>query len=269
MSGIWSLAYITFKEGIRNRALFGIFIMALVAFTLTVALTDLFMRDIVRVAASLSLSTISFSGLLMVVFIGTNLLSKDIDKRTIYMVISRPISRAQYIVGKFLGLCLLVTASVLFLGLVSSLPVYFAGMSSENPQSQFAWSIYGTAIVFTGMKLMLIASVIVFFSSITSTSFITMILTIAAYIIGSTNEVVKGFLDVKTEGVEITPLMAGIIKFVYYVFPNLSAFDLKVQAVHGLSIGIGYVLWYTIYWLLYVAIMVTAGALIMERREFP
>lgn len=269
MSGIISLAYITFKEGIRNRALFGIFIMALVAFTLTVTLTDLFMRDIVRVAASLSLSTISFSGLLMVVFIGTNLLSKDIDKRTIYMVISRPISRAEYIVGKFLGLCLLVAASVLFLGLVSSLPVYFTGLSYQNPNSIFNWNIYFLSIIFIALKLMLIASVIIFFSSITSTSFISLILTIATYIIGSTNEVVKGLLDSKMEGVEISSLMARVIKFVYYVFPNLSAFDLKVQAVNGLSVASGYILWTSFYWLFYVGIMVAAGSLLMMRREFP
>lgn len=269
MSSIWSLAYITFKEGIRNRALFGIFIMALVAFALTVTLTDLFMRDIVRVAASLSLSTISFSGLLMVVFIGTNLLSKDIDKRTIYMVISRPISRAQYMVGKFWGLCLLVIVSILLLGLVSSLPVYFAGLSYPNPNSIFNWSIYFISIMFIAMRLTLIASVIIFFSSITSTSFISLILTIATYIIGSTNEVVKGLLDARMEGVEITPLMAGVIKFVYYVFPNLSALDLKIQAVHGLAVPHEYILWTAVYWLFYMGIMVTAGSLLMMRREFP
>jgi Cu-processing system permease protein len=269
VNGIISLAHITFKEGIRNRALFGIFIMALLAFALTVILTDLFMRDIMRVAASLSLTTISFSGLLMVIFIGTNLLAKDIDKRTIYMVISRPISRAQYIIGKFIGLCLLIIVSVIFLGVISTIPVYIAGLSYANPHAIFNWSIYATAIIATTMKLMLIASIIILCSAITSTSFISLILTIAIYIIGSTNEVVKGFLDIQTEGVVITPFMAGIIKFVYYVFPNLSAFDLKVQAVNGIALPAGYLAWTSMYWLLYIAIVVAASALIMERREFP
>jgi len=269
MKGIFSLAYITFKEGIRNRALFGIFIMALLAFAITVTLTNLFMRDIVKVAADLALATITFSGLLMVIFIGTSLLSKDIDKRTIYMVISRPISRSQYIVGKFLGLCLLILTAVLFLGIISSLPVYFAGVSYENPQSVFQWSIYFTAIIYIAMKLILIAAMIIFFSTITSTSFISLILTIAVYIIGSTTELVKGLVNVKMEGVEISPLLAGLIKFVYYVFPNLSAFDLKVFAAHGISIPQNYLLWMPLYWLFYTAIMITAASLIMERREFP
>jgi len=269
VNGIWGLAYITFKEGIKNRAIFGMFIMVVLMLAAVVTLTNLFMRDIVKVAADLSLATISFSGLLMTLFIGTNLLAKDIDKRTIYMVISRPVSRAQYLIGKFLGLFLLVTAAVLFLGVVSSLPVYFAGVGYQNPQSIFKWHIYFIAILFIAMKLTLVASVIIFFSSITSTSFITLVLTIATYLIGSTNEVVKGILDAKIEGVTISPLTGGIIKFVYYVFPNLSAFDLKIQAAHGIPIPFGYLLWVSAYWLVYMAVMISAGALIIRRREFP
>lgn len=268
MKGVLSLAYITFKEGIRNRALFGIFIMALLMFAATIILTNLFMRDIVKVAADLSLATISFSGLLMIMFIGTNLLSKDIDKRTIYMVITRPISRGEYIIGKFLGLCLLVTVTIVFLGIVSSLPVFASALGYHNPSSIFSWWIYCLAIVFIAMKLMLMSSVIVFFSSITSTSFISLILTVATYIIGSTNETVKGILDSRMEGVHISPGIAGIIKAVYYIFPNLSAFDLKLQAAHGLMLPGSYFVWVSFYWLIYMGILVTAGSLIMARREF-
>lgn len=269
MKGVLSLAWITFKEGIRSRALFGIFIMALLMFSVTVTLTNLFMRDIVKVAADLSLSTISFSGLLMVIFIGNNLLSKDIDKRTIYMVISRPLSRPQYIVGKFLGLFFLVVVAVIFLGLISLIPVYLSGLTYQNPQSIFKWSIYFIAILFIAMKLTLIASVTILFSSFTSTSFISLMLTIATYLIGTSTEVVKGMLESKTAGVEISPLMAAVIETVYYAFPNLSAFDLKLQASHGLSLPEGYLTWVPLYWLLYMGIMVSAGALIMGRREFP
>ena len=92
MIAIWSVALITFKEGIKNRVLFGIFIIALLLFAATTVVTTLFMRDIVKVAVDLSLSTVSFSGLLTLLFVGVNLFGKDLDKRTIYMVISRPIS---------------------------------------------------------------------------------------------------------------------------------------------------------------------------------
>jgi len=269
MRGISSLAYITFREGLKNRALFGIFIMVIFMFAVTVTLTNLFMRDIIKVASDLSLTTISFSGLLMVMFIGINLLARDIDKRTIYMVISRPISRAQYIVGKFFGLSILVITAVLFVGVLSTIPVFLSGLSYTNPMSVFKWEIYFTAIVFIAMKLVLLTSIIVFFSSFTSTSFISLILTIATYIIGSTTEVVKGLLDVKMEGVDISPAMSAVIKIVYYIFPNFSAFDLKLQASHGLALPDGYVFWVFLYWIFYIGIMISAGTVIMRRREFP
>lgn len=269
MSGIFSLAYITFKEGIRSRAIFGMFIMVLLMLSAVVTLTNLFMRDVVKVAVDLSLSTTSLSGLLMTIFIGIDLLSKDIDKKTIYMVISRPISRTQYVMGKFFGLSLLVVVAIAFLGIISSLPIYFAGLTYKNPLSIFKWNIYFIAILFIVMKLVLISSVIIFFSSITSTSFITFVLTFATYLIGSTNEVVKGILDAKIEGISISPPMAALIKFVYFVFPNLSAFDLKIQAAHGLAVSMEYCIWVICYWLFYISIMVTGGALIMRRREFP
>lgn len=269
MRGVVSLAYITFVEGVRSRAIFGIFIMALLMFAVTVTLTNLFMRDIVKVAADLSLATISFTGLLMVIFIGNNLLSKDIDKRTIYMVISRPLSRSQYILGKFLGIFLLVVVAVVFLGVISSIPVYFAGLSYQNPESIFKWSIYFYAIILIAMKLALIASITIFFSSFTSTSFISLMLTIATYIIGTSTETVKGMLDAKIEGADISPLMGFIIKGVYYLFPNLATFDIKLQASHGLLLPEGYFLWVVVYWIFYIGIMVSAASIIMERREFP
>ncbi len=269
MSGIFSLAYITFLEGIRSRALFGIFLIAILIFSVTVTLTDLFMRDIVKVAADLSLATISFSSLLMVLFVGNSLLSKDIDKRTIYMVISRPLSRGQYIVGKFLGLALLVFSAVVFLGIISSLPVYGAGLAYENPQTIFKWHIYFTAILFIALKLVLIASLTVFFSSFTSTSFISLMMTIITYMIGSTTELVKGLLDSNAEGINFSPAIEVIIKSVYYIFPNLASFDLKLQAAHGLPLQQDQLLWTFIYWLAYVMVTISASALIMSRREFP
>lgn len=269
MRGIFSLAYITFMEGIRSRALFGVFIMALLAFAVTVTLTNLFMRDIVKVAADLSLATTSFSALLMILFIGNGLLSKDIDKRTIYMVISRPVSRSNYIVSKFLGLFMLVVAGVAFLGLISSIPVYIAGLTYKNSQTIFKWDIYAIAVIFIALKIALIAAVTVFFSSFTSTSFISLVLTIATYLIGTSTEVVKGIIESKMEGVEISPLLETLLTTVYYIFPNLAAFDIKLQASHGLDLPENYIIWTLSYWFVYTTIMVAAGSLIMRRREFP
>ena len=107
MTVLWPITLITFKEGIRNRAVYGISLLALLLFGANFLVAGMMPRDVGKVAVDFALSTISLSGILLVLFIGINLLAKDIDRRTIYMVLARPISRSQYIIGKFFGMCLL------------------------------------------------------------------------------------------------------------------------------------------------------------------
>ena len=120
MKNIWLMAQITFKEGIRNRILLGIFFFAFALCVGNLIITNMFAYDLGKVAIDVGLSIVSIAGLIIIFFMGINLLAKDLDKRTIYMVLSRPISRRQYIIGKFCGLGLLILTSVLILGLFAA-----------------------------------------------------------------------------------------------------------------------------------------------------
>ena len=108
MNRIWALAILTFKEGIRDRALHGITIIGLMMLLATLVITDIFGYEIGKVMVDLNLSTIAFAGLLLTFFVNINLMAKDIDKRTIHCVLSKPISRNEYILGKYFGLIFLV-----------------------------------------------------------------------------------------------------------------------------------------------------------------
>ncbi len=112
MSPLWPIALITFKEGTRNRAFYGISLIAFLMMGAAFFISGMVMRDVGKVAVDMALSTVSFAGLLLVLFVGIDLMAKDLDKRTIYMVLARPISRQQYIVGKFLGISLLIATTV-------------------------------------------------------------------------------------------------------------------------------------------------------------
>ena len=111
MKSVISLAIITFKEGIRNRALFGIGLLALFVLGLNLAVAGFFMRDIGKVTVDMNISALSFAGLLLIFFVGVNLMAKDIDRKTIHLVLSKPISRRQYIFGKFFGIQFFVFVS--------------------------------------------------------------------------------------------------------------------------------------------------------------
>lgn len=73
----------------------------------------------------------------------------------------------------------------------------------------------------------------------------------------------------KIEKVDVTPALSLMVDIAYYIFPNISAFDLKTQAAHGLSIGLSYVVWTVLYAVSYMAIAVGIGTLAFRRREFP
>ncbi len=269
MINAWAVALITFREGIKNRVIFGIFILALLLFTATTLITMLFMRDIVKVAVDLSLSTVSFAGLLTLFFVGVNLFSKDIDKRTIYMVISRPISRSQYLVGKFLGILLLALTVELLLGLLSSLPVIMSKRFYYYPEARFAWGVFFVAVVYIFLKLAIVSSIITFFASLTSNSFTTLILSLVSYLIGESTEGVRSLLTSGVEVEKVSPLLSTLVNIAYYVFPNMSAFDLKTQAAHGLPVSSSYLFWTALYAIVYMTAVVAAGTLFFRRREFP
>src|SRR3989338_8518674 len=269
MTAVWSVALITFKEGIKNRVIFGIFIIALLLFAATTVVITLFMRDIVKVAVDLSLSTVSFAGLLTLLFIGVNLFGKDLDKKTIYMVISRPISRSEYLVGKFFGIILLALTVVVFLGLMSAVPVILSKRFYYYPEARFDWGIYSIAVVYIFIKLAIVSAVITLFASFTSNSFIALVLSLVVYIIGQSTESVRLLLTSQVERIEVSPVLSYLVDIAYYIFPNISAFDLKTQAAHGLSISPSYILWTMLYAILYIFIALSIGALAFRRREFP
>ena len=269
MMAVWSVALITFKEGIKNRVIFGIFIIALLLFAATTVVITLFMRDIVKVAVDLSLSTVSFAGLLTLLFNGVNLFGKDLDKRTIYMVISRPISRSEYLVGKFLGIVLLALTVVVFLGLMSAVPVILSKRFYYYPEARFDWWIYFIAVIYIFIKLAVVSAVITLFASFTSNSFIALVLSLVVYFIGQSTESVRLLLTSQVERIEVSPVLSYLVDIAYYIFPNISAFDLKTQAAHGLSISPSYIIWTAFYAVFYIFIALSIGALAFRRREFP
>jgi ABC-type transport system involved in multi-copper enzyme maturation permease subunit len=270
MKSVFALATITFKEGIRNRSLYGIALLALFLFGLNISVAGFFMRDVGKVTVDMNLSALSFAGLLLVFFVGINLIAKDIDRKTIHLVLSKPISRTQYIWGKYLGIQLFVTLSLLLLlffscltvGLVLQLyPGYFVG---------FSWLIFFQACFFVLVKFWVLTAVVVFFSSITTSSLITLIFSLGSYIAGVTIEEVVFYLktDMAAQEQAITESLRTVIDVVSYLLPNFSVFDFTLEAAHGLAIAPDRLLLSFAYALIYIVIMLSAAATIFSRREF-
>lgn len=270
MNVLWPIAAITLKEGIRNRAFYGISILALLLLGANLLISGMIMREVGKVAVDMALSTVSLSGLLLVLFVGINLMAKDLDRRTIYMVLSRPVSRSQYIFGKFFGMALLIMIAMLFLSAFAVLSIFMVKMSYPTFFPRFSWPLIALAITFTTLMLILLSAMSFLFASFASTSFITLILTIVSYIIGHSMADVKALVEMPGEvGISVSPLTVKLVQIAYYIFPNLSIFDIKTQAAHGLNVPISYIFWAVSYFVIYTAISLTLASLIFRKREFP
>lgn len=269
MIALWPIALITFKEGIRNRSFYGISLLAILLFGASFLISGMIVQDVGKVTVDVALSIASFSGLLLVLFVGINLLAKDLDRKTIYMVLSRPISRPHYIIGKFLGMVLLILATMLILGFLSFLSIFLSKIFYQANFQRVSWSLVLLAIVFTTQMLLLLSALSFLFASFTSSSFTTLVLTIIAYIIGQSLSDVKALVETpQSAGIDVSPVTVKVVQTAYYVFPNLSFFDIKIQAAHGLSVPLSYIAWTVSYGLVYTCIVIALSAIIFRRKEF-
>lgn len=270
MKTLWPLAIITFKEGIRNRAMYGIFLLALLLCAANFLICGMIMQEVGKVAVDIALSAVSFSGLLLILFVGINLLAKDLDRRTIYMVLARPISRGQYIWGKFLGMVLLIGTAVACLGSCALLSIYSVKWTFPNYFPRFAWEPVFWALALIALMLILLSALGFLFASFTTSSFITLILTVVSYLIGHGIAAIKALVEnPEVVGIEVSAATLKLIKVAYYLFPNLSLFDIKLQAAHNLPVSWGYLVGTMTYGTVYTIITVSLAGLIFSRREFP
>lgn len=270
MRKVFALALITFREGIRNRSVFGILLFSLFILGLNIAVAGFFMRDIGKVTVDMNLSALSVAGLLLVFFVGVNLMAKDIDRKTIHLVLSKPISRVEYIWGKYLGILLFILASMAVLFVLSCFTVLMLRGLYTDYFGSFSWAVFFIAAFFVFIKIAVLAAIVVFFSSITTNSFITLVFAICAFIVGVTIEEVVFYLRsaFAVQELAISESLRRFIEAVSYLVPNLSAFDFKTEAAHGLSLGwerLGLSLGYA---MIYIVILLLLASFIFRRREF-
>ena len=266
MKKILALTILTFREGVRDRAILGIALFSLFMISITFVVLSFFMRELDKVAIDINLSAISFVGLLLTFFISINLMAKDIDKRTIYCVLSKPFSRAQYIWGKYLGIIMIIIAAFLILTLCSSITLAMSKSLYASWFKGFSWMAYYKAVYASLLMFFVLNAVVVFFSSITSSSFITLLFSICIYISGQTIEEVVTYLK-SIPDIEVSGMVHQTIDIVQYILPNLSVFDLKIQAAHNIPLTLTYILGITGYAVIYSTLLIIAASLIFNKKE--
>lgn len=265
---VWAVALITLKESLRHRVLYGILVTSLLVMVFSLLISGLFMRDIIKVTLDLCLSMVSIGGLLVPFLLTINLLARDIESKTIYTLLAKAVSRESYILGRFLGLSLL---TLLIIGILTGSTLLTAkGATFIYPSHFFTHLAYSPIVVFAAMALlgtMVLNSVVFFWCSTTTSSFLATLLTFGTYVIGQSVENMVHFLSMNIPDVEISLPVQLAVKATLYVFPNLAAFDLKQQAAYSLHVQYQELLFLLLYGICYMAIMLFLSILVFKRRD--
>jgi len=267
MSQISLVAKITFKDCIRTKGLYGIFLLGIILFAANIIFTGMFSFEIGKMAVDMGLSVISFSGLIFIFFFSIQSFFNDFEKKTIYMIISRPISKAEYIIGKFSGLGLVILFSSLVLGLCAAISFKLSVMGHEAyiPQ-HFTWSFFFISILFLTLSLIIMLGISVLWTCATSHQFIGFLLSLMTYFIGHNMETVKNMiLSTKIFPPDALPIKT--INLVSWILPNLAVFDLKTQAAYGLMPDVISLMWIALYGLSYIGLCLIISIWIFNRRE--
>jgi Cu-processing system permease protein len=255
--------FATFKGVLRDRVFRGI-MMAGILFPLIPSVSSLSMRQVTDLSISLSLSLISFTLLLLSIFLGGTSLWKDIERRYTFSVLSLPLTRASYLLGKFFAIAAFIILTTVVLGLIASVVIWFTAVAYP-PLRPIVWTNIVLALSFCSLKYILVIAVSFLVSSVSTSFFLPIFGTISVFIVGSATQEVYDYLHSSIRAV--SPIVQKIANTLYYILPNFSAFDFEVNAVYGINPSTSGMIWTFIYFILYSAIILVLSTIIFSRRE--
>lgn len=251
---IRAIAIITFKEAIRDRILYLLLFFAAVCIIFSRLLVLLTVGDRAKIITDVGLASLSVFGTLMAILIGTGLVYKEIDKRTIYTLLSKPIQRYQFLLGKYLGLLLtlfimlaLMTVIFIVLFLLHKYPI--------------EGSIF-IAILFIFVELCLITAVAMLFSCF-STPILSTLFSLSFYLIGHVSWGLETLINKMPQGGIKT-----LARIIYILLPDLENFNFKTEVVHHLPIPPKIFFYSSLYGILYTVFILALAMMVFRRRDF-
>ncbi|HZE79953.1 MAG TPA: ABC transporter permease subunit [Candidatus Polarisedimenticolia bacterium] len=254
ISRLTAITLNTFREAVRDRVLYNLilFVLLLVASAPLFGQISIGMERLILV--NVGLSSISLFGVIIAIFIGIGLVSKEIEKKTLYTILSRPVRRWEFILGKYLGLImtLVVNTALMTVGF------YIALMFTNGLHKTDALLLL--AIYFTVLQFLIVTALTVLFSTFSSPIF-SAIFAFALFVIGTFAEDLKNFAAISKGAAKLLATAAA------YVMPNFASLNIIAQTAHDQGVDGRLILFNTLYALLYSASAVAAAVLIFERRN--
>ena len=253
MRNIWIIAKNTFKLEVREKILYAIIVFAVLYMLSSLFLADLVLKELPMVK-SFALAGVYFFNAILAIFLGTTSFFKDVDRKVVYFVLSKPVSRAQFLLGKFFGLCMVLAVTTLIF------MVAYLGVVAYEGGGFDAMGILAIAMQYLEMMLFLAFAT---FVSTFSTSLLSIVYTSAVFFAGH----VVSQLVADAKAVNIVGFKYRLVQAIYYIFPNLEKFDVRNFAVHNVAAPLTSSLLALAYAAVYITLLLTAGIWIFNKKE--
>jgi ABC-type transport system involved in multi-copper enzyme maturation permease subunit len=255
MNRVYHIALNTFREAVRDRVLYN-----LVAFAVLMCGTAILVGQISfgiekLVVINLGLTAVSLFGVVISIFIGIGLVSKEIEKRTLYTLLSRPVCRWEFVVGKFVGLVGTLFVNTFFMAIGVLGAMLYVVHHFEKPDG---WVL--VAVYFIVLQFVIVTALALLFSSFSS-PLMSAVFAFSLFIVGAFAEDLRGFAGM-TRGIT-----RWIATAAAYLVPNFSALNVITSVAHEQPVSGQLIFYNTVYALIYATMAICGAVLIFERRN--
>lgn len=253
---VWAIALNTFREAIRNKILYSVILFAILVVGVSALFGSVTMGSQIKVIKDFGLFSLSFFGAIITILSGVSLLNKELKQKTVYNILSKPVQRWQFILGKHLGLTgtVAVLVAIMGMGLIS-----FVGLMEGRLDILLI-----EGVLFAILEVAVIASVSIFFSSLVVTTTLSGLFTLGTYVAGRSIAYFKFFMQ---QGENYDQTLATVLKVFDCILPDLSLFNFSELLVYGQSPTPGDLIYAVLYCFGYSIAALTLAALIFQRRE--
>ncbi len=249
----YAIALNTFREAIRDRILYLLLAFAVLMIGASRLLSLLTVGSEEKIVKDIGLAAIAIFGVATAIFVGVGLVFKEIEKRTVYTLVTKPIRRSQFILGKYLGLVMVLAVNLAVMTLSFCLVLLARGWMDPA---------IARAVALIFVELMLVTAIAILFSSF-STPILSCLFTVTVYVIGHLSWGLLLLAD-RLQG----DWSRAVCRSLYRILPNLELLDVKAMVVHGVPVPAAQVFFGAVYGLSYTAILLALAALAFRKRDF-
>jgi ABC-type transport system involved in multi-copper enzyme maturation permease subunit len=255
MRKVFAIALNTAREAVRNRILYSILFFAVLMVGVGAIFGAASIGDQLKYMKDFSLMSVSLFGVIIAIVLGVNLLHQELGKKTIFNILSKPVARWQFIVGKFVGLVATLTVVV---GMMSAGVIIAFAWATGHVDAGLVVSSFATLL-----EIIVVIAVALFFSSVVVTPSLAGMFTAATFIAGRSATYLLYFLND-----EHPPALRALANGLYWALPRLDRFTIADQVVYGVLPEPQYLVTLTAYAAAYAGIMLLLSVGLFARREF-